>query len=78
MSSTAELPAWIVPPPQGFTADDLDRLTDLPPHTELIDGSLVLVGPQTIFHTLVLDLLVAGLRRGHWLTRRHRDPPRPA
>jgi Uma2 family endonuclease len=73
MSSTAELPAWIMPPPGGFTAEDLDRLTDLPPHTELIDGSLVLVSPQTIFHTLVLDLLVAGLRRcvppGHRVLR---------
>ncbi|GAB7031569.1 Uma2 family endonuclease [Streptomyces sp. NPDC021749] len=27
-----------VPPPGGWTADDLDRLPDLPPHTELIDG----------------------------------------
>ena len=31
---------WPVPPPEGFTADDLDRIPDLPPHTELIDGSL--------------------------------------
>lgn len=73
MSSTAELPAWIMPPPAGFTAEDMDRLTDLPPHTELIDGSLVLVSPQTIFHTLVLDVLVAGLRRsaprGHRVLR---------
>jgi Uma2 family endonuclease len=73
MSSTAELPAWIMPPAEGFTAEDLDRLTDLPPHTELIDGSLVLVSPQTNFHSLVLDLLVTGLRRcappGHRIRR---------
>jgi Uma2 family endonuclease len=57
------LPAWAFPPPGGFTADDLDRLTALPPHTELIDGSLVFVSPQAAFHTLVMDILVYGLRR---------------
>jgi Uma2 family endonuclease len=51
------------PPEGGFTADDLDNLPDLPPHTELIDGSLVLVSPQASFHTLVLDVLVAAMRR---------------
>lgn len=60
---TAEpLPAWAFPPPGGFTADDLDRIPDLPPHTELIDGSLVFVSPQKSFHTLVLDVLVLALR----------------
>ena len=54
---------WPVPPPGGFTADDLDRIPDLPPHTELIDGSLVFVSPQKAFHTLTLDVLVDGLRR---------------
>ncbi|WP_280276200.1 Uma2 family endonuclease [Nocardia wallacei] len=57
------LPGWLVPPPGGFIAEDLDRLPDLPPHTELIDGSLVFVSPQMNFHALVIDLLVAGLRR---------------
>ena len=57
------LPAWAFPPPDGFVADDLDRLTALPPHTELIDGSLVFVSPQGAFHTLVMDILVNGLRR---------------
>jgi Uma2 family endonuclease len=60
---TAEpLPAWVFPPPGGFTADDLDRIPDLPPHTELIDGSLVFVSPQKSFHSLALDLLVYALR----------------
>ncbi|WP_328474562.1 Uma2 family endonuclease [Streptomyces sp. NBC_00448] len=60
---TAEkLPDWVFPPPGGFTADDLDRIPDLPPHTELIDGSLVFVSPQKSFHALVLDLLVYTLR----------------
>ncbi|MHC0434041.1 Uma2 family endonuclease [Streptomyces sp. O3] len=64
---TAEpLPAasgWPVPPQDGYTVDDLLTLPDLPPHTELIDGSLVFVSPQRIFHSLVIDLLVGGLRR---------------
>ncbi|MFK4147947.1 Uma2 family endonuclease [Streptomyces sp. NPDC004065] len=54
--------AWPVPPPDGYTVDDLFTLPDLPPHTELIDGSLVFVGPQRRFHFLVIDLLVGGLR----------------
>jgi Uma2 family endonuclease len=61
---TAEpLPAWAFPPPGGFTADDLDRIPDLPPHTELIDGSLVFVSPQKSFHALAISLLENGLRR---------------
>ncbi|WP_246407481.1 Uma2 family endonuclease [Nocardiopsis aegyptia] len=46
-----------MPPQEGFTADDLDRIPDLPPHAELIDGSLVLVSPQKRFHMLMLKLL---------------------
>jgi Uma2 family endonuclease len=61
--TTAPLPDWAVPPPGGFTADDLDRLTELPPHTELIDGSLVFVSPQAAFHTLAMYLIETGLRR---------------
>ncbi|QVQ54638.1 Uma2 family endonuclease [Spiractinospora alimapuensis] len=57
------VPEWLLPPAEGFTADDLDDLPDLPPHTELIDGSLVLVSPQKAFHTLMLYLIEAGLRR---------------
>ncbi|MFI5758312.1 Uma2 family endonuclease [Streptomyces sp. NPDC051569] len=44
-------PSWPVRPVGGWTADDLDRPPNLPPHTELIDGSLVFVSPQTLFHT---------------------------
>ncbi|MEU0838294.1 Uma2 family endonuclease [Streptomyces sp. NPDC005962] len=54
---------WPVPPPDGYTVDDLLSLPDLPPHTELIDGSLVFVSPQRDFHSVVIDLLVSGLRR---------------
>ncbi|MXM68820.1 Uma2 family endonuclease [Streptomyces sp. HUCO-GS316] len=48
---------WPRPPAGGWTADDLDRLPNLPPHTELIDGSLVLLSPQTRFHMRTLRLL---------------------
>ncbi|MEV7346828.1 Uma2 family endonuclease [Streptomyces sp. NPDC093544] len=54
---------WPVPPRDGYTVDDLFKLPGLPPHTELIDGSLVFVSPQRIFHSRMIDLLVAGLRR---------------
>ena len=47
----ASTPCWPTPPEGGWTADDLDRLPNLPPHTELIDGSLVFVSPQTLFHS---------------------------
>ncbi len=53
---------WPVPPPEGWTADDLDRIPDLPPHTELIDGSLVFVSPQLEFHELLMSVLQVGLR----------------
>ncbi len=46
---------WPIPPAGGWTADDLDRLPNLPPHTELIDGSLVFVSPQTLFHSRAVD-----------------------
>ncbi|MCX2970469.1 Uma2 family endonuclease [Streptomyces sp. TRM70308] len=52
---------WPRPPQGGYTAEDLDRLPDLPPHTELIDGSLVLVSPQTAFHDRVMYLLQSSL-----------------
>ncbi|MER7997949.1 Uma2 family endonuclease [Streptomyces sp. NPDC095613] len=48
---------WPIPPAGGWTADDLDRIPGLPPHTELIDGSLVFVSPQRRFHTRTLWLL---------------------
>jgi Uma2 family endonuclease len=48
---------WVRPPQGGWTADDLDELPNLPPHTELIDGSLVFVSPQTSFHMRTIRLL---------------------
>jgi len=55
--SAAPLPDWAIPPTSGFVAEDLDRLPDLPPHTELIDGSLVFTSPQASFHMRSLRLL---------------------
>ena len=63
VSSRADQWSLLQPPPEGYTADDLDRIPDLPPHTELIDGSLVLVSPQKLFHMLVLKLLERELDR---------------
>ncbi|QYA95508.1 Uma2 family endonuclease [Streptomyces anulatus] len=66
-------PGWPVPPPDGYTVDDFFTLDDLPPHTELIDGSLVFVSPQRKFHTLAMYLLEQGLRLhvpGHLRVRR--------
>ncbi|GAA1989410.1 Uma2 family endonuclease [Catenulispora subtropica] len=57
------LPEWLTPPEEGYTAEDLDRIPDLPPHTELIDGSLVFVSPQSMFHMAVIDGLRDELRR---------------
>jgi Uma2 family endonuclease len=54
--------SWPMPPTDGYTVDDLFSLPDLPPHTEMIDGSLVFVSPQRDFHTLTLYLLERGLR----------------
>ncbi|WPW29376.1 Uma2 family endonuclease [Streptomyces atratus] len=47
----------------GYTVDDLFTLPELPPHTELLDGSLVFASPQQIFHSTMVDLLVTGIRR---------------
>jgi Uma2 family endonuclease len=54
-------PTWPVPPEGGWTAADLDRLPDLPPHTELLDGNLVFMSPQRNFHIYAIRLLEYGL-----------------
>ncbi|MFD5429426.1 Uma2 family endonuclease [Streptomyces sp. NPDC127084] len=55
--------AFPVPPPGGWTAEDLDRIKGLPPHTELIDGGLFFVSPQTFFHMAAMRLLENALVR---------------
>ncbi|MFF2088288.1 Uma2 family endonuclease [Nocardia sp. NPDC058176] len=54
---------WPVPPPGGYFAEDLDHLSELPPHTQLIDGSLVFVSPQMRFHLFVVTFLHLQLMR---------------
>ncbi|MFD9411122.1 Uma2 family endonuclease [Streptomyces sp. NPDC059989] len=54
--------SWPIPPPGGWTADDLDTLPNLPPHTELIDGSLIFVSPQTRFHMRAVSFFEWQLR----------------
>ena len=49
------IPDWVFPPPEGFSADGFLRMTHLPPHTELIDGGLVFVAPQTKWHSGTVD-----------------------
>jgi Uma2 family endonuclease len=48
---------WPIPPEGGYCAEDLDTIPDLPPHTQLIDGSLVFVSPQVIFHKRAILML---------------------
>jgi len=80
-------PSWIVPPADGFTAADLDRLPGLPPHTELLNGSLVFGSPQGAWHCLVMFFLRTVLRSSApdgwrvthemtaWLDNRNRPEP---
>ncbi|MFE5873565.1 hypothetical protein ACFQ6V_33630, partial [Streptomyces roseifaciens] len=66
-----------VPPPGGWTADDLDRLPNLPRHTELIDGSLVFASPQTAFHSQAMRLLESRSRPSCAGRRTARSPGPP-
>jgi Uma2 family endonuclease len=57
------IPAWLIPPAEGITADGFLRMAGLPGHTELIDGSLVFMSPQAKWHTRVNNLLLNELDR---------------
>ncbi|MEV6345377.1 Uma2 family endonuclease [Actinoplanes sp. NPDC051851] len=59
--SAEPIDEWHRPPAEGYFADDLDRIPGLPAHTELIDGSLVLMSPQKRFHMKALRLLESAL-----------------
>jgi Uma2 family endonuclease len=52
---------WPIPPEDGYFAEDLDTIPDLPPHTELIDGSLVFVAARVNFHRRMLRALESAL-----------------
>jgi Uma2 family endonuclease len=56
-------PGWLVPPEEGYFAEDLDRLPGLPPHTELLNGSLVFVSPQASWHDLVIFELRTAIKQ---------------
>ncbi|MEV0151069.1 MULTISPECIES: Uma2 family endonuclease [unclassified Nonomuraea] len=82
-----ELPDWLYPgPPDGWTADMLDRLPpNAPRGVELIDGALVWMPSQTGSHLLTVRLLEQALSvpaefavaRGMTVTLDHRQRPRP-
>ncbi|WP_442778017.1 hypothetical protein [Streptomyces echiniscabiei] len=51
--------------------DDLFTLPDLPPHTELIDGSLVFVSPRRRFHAKMIE--IDPVNKTYALTGIHHD-----
>lgn len=53
---------WPIPPERGYRADDLFTLPGLPDRTELMDGSLVIMPPQSRFHATTVSLLEQRLR----------------
>ncbi|MFF2039884.1 Uma2 family endonuclease [Kitasatospora sp. NPDC058170] len=59
----SELPDRRYPPRiEGWFAEDLDRLTQAPRHTELIDGALVfMTSPQRSWHGRVVTALTVAL-----------------
>jgi Uma2 family endonuclease len=58
--SVDPVPDWMRPE-NGFFADDLDHLPGLPPHTELIDGGLVLMSPQKFLHMKLVSRIHVAL-----------------
>ncbi|ASU84117.1 Uma2 family endonuclease [Nocardiopsis gilva YIM 90087] len=57
---TERVPDWLV---RGFTADEFLQMRGLPPHTELIDGSLVFASPRMQWHSWVVELFSKELDR---------------
>ena len=57
------LPDWMHPPrEEGWFAEDLDRLTEAPRHTELIDGALVfMMSPQRSWRGRLVTALTTAL-----------------
>jgi Uma2 family endonuclease len=58
--SVEPVPDWLRPNGR-LTSADLDHLPGLLPHTELIDGGLILVNPQRLFHLRTVRRLEIGL-----------------
>ncbi|MFG2087913.1 MULTISPECIES: Uma2 family endonuclease [unclassified Spirillospora] len=62
MASEAEfIPPWLRPPPEGWTAEHLDELPPNAPRMEMIDGALIMMSPQTSFHSRVVRRLANAL-----------------
>jgi Uma2 family endonuclease len=63
VEAMTDLPDWMRPPrEEGWFAEDLDRLTEAPRHTELIDGALVfMTAPQRSWHGRVITRLTVTL-----------------
>jgi Uma2 family endonuclease len=67
--SVASTPTWPYPPARGWTADDLDHVgaegpygeLDLLKRIELVDGTLVIMSPETAWDRAVIDLIVRSL-----------------
>ncbi|WP_131745464.1 Uma2 family endonuclease, partial [Frankia sp. Cppng1_Ct_nod] len=57
------LPDWMRPPrAEGWFAEDLDRLSEAPRHTELIDGALIfMMSPQRSWHGRLVTALTVAL-----------------
>lgn len=53
---------WPMPPADGYSSDAFLALQDLPPHTQLIDGSLVFMAAQRDIHGLLIDVVTQALR----------------
>ena len=59
--SAETVPEWLVTPPGGWTADDLDRLPPEAPRCEVLDGALIVISPQRKFHSVAMGKLFNAL-----------------
>jgi Uma2 family endonuclease len=59
---TEQIVRWPIPPQDGYSSEAFLALSDLPPHTELIDGSLVFMAPQRDIHGVIIDVVTQVLR----------------
>lgn len=88
MTTTPKVDLSILRPPlEGWTAADLDKIPNLPKHTELLDGGFFFRPRQKLFHSRCIDLLARELgdqapagHRATWgmtvcLDRRNRPEP---
>ncbi|MER5640107.1 Uma2 family endonuclease [Kitasatospora sp. NPDC002227] len=59
----SSMPEWMYPPrEEGWYAEDLDRLTEAPRHTEIVDGALVfMMSPQRSWHSRLVSGLTFAL-----------------